>query len=330
MGDRPGAARRARRPSGLRRPRRRFHPRARPGAARARDRGAGRRGARGRPGRVGDRGGRPDQGRPSGDVRRRARRVPRRDGPGALPPAPSRPRQRPRRRADRGHRDPRVPAQRHPVRGLLRAGHVRRGPQGDLHRHAVGRPRPERDARAQPRLDQQHQHPRGVSGPPPPARRGAPEPVADPPADRRPRVRRGLGDVLRAADARARLRCRAALPRDAPHGRHLAGLPDHPRRAPAPRRAERRRGDRLHGRADQLRATQRAGRGQVVHVPPDLPDVVPARPDAPPPAARRRAGPPRTPTSRCGPSTTRCSGTARCRSASIVASSPARAARACW
>ena len=36
-------------------------------------------------------------------------------------------------------------------------------PEGHLHRHAVGRRRPERDARAQLQLDQQHEHPRGVS-----------------------------------------------------------------------------------------------------------------------------------------------------------------------
>ena len=42
-------------------------------------------------------------------------------------------------------------------------------PSGHLHRHAVGRRRPERHARAQLRLDQQHQRPRGVPGPPPPA-----------------------------------------------------------------------------------------------------------------------------------------------------------------
>ena len=41
------------------------------------------------------------------------------------------------------------------------------------------------------------------------------------------------------------------------HRRHLAGLPDHPRRPDAPRRAERRGGDRLPGRADRLRAPER-------------------------------------------------------------------------
>ena len=98
--------------------------------------------------------------------------------------------------------------------------------------------RPERDARAQLRLDQQHQHPRGLSGPPPPARRRSPQPVADAPARRRARVRRGLGDVLGADDARARLRRRPALPAGDAHRRDLAGLPDHPRRPDAPRRAD--------------------------------------------------------------------------------------------
>ena len=57
----------------------------------------------------------------------------------------------------------------------------------------------------------------------------------------------------RADDARAGLRRRPALPADPAHGRHLAGVPDHPRRPHAPRRDRRRRGDRLPGRADQLR-----------------------------------------------------------------------------
>ena len=39
-------------------------------------------------------------------------------------------------------------------------------PEGRLHRHALGGRRPERDARAQPCLDQQHQHPRGLPGAP--------------------------------------------------------------------------------------------------------------------------------------------------------------------
>ena len=43
-------------------------------------------------------------------------------------------------------------------------------PEGHLHRHAVGRRRPERDARAQLLVDQQHEHPRGLPRPPSPAR----------------------------------------------------------------------------------------------------------------------------------------------------------------
>ena len=67
-------------------------------------------------------------------------------------------------------------AQRHPVRRLLLAAEVRPEPEGHLHRHAVGRQRPERDARAQLQLDQQHEHPRGLPGPPPPAGRRQPPP----------------------------------------------------------------------------------------------------------------------------------------------------------
>ena len=68
--------------------------------------------------------------------------------------------------------------------------------------------------RALLRLDLEHQHPRGVPRPPPPARgRVAKHPSPHPDAHRRPRVRRGLGHVLRADDARGGLRRRARLPR---------------------------------------------------------------------------------------------------------------------
>ena len=162
-------------PSRVRRPRRGPDPRARLAEA---GRGAGRprrRGPRGRPGRRRGRrswpGSRPT-GRPTSRPRStrtassmlRARAAPDR----------ARPRHGPRRRAHRRHRDARVPAQRHPVRGVLLAGAVRPGPEGHLRRHPVGRRRPRRDARAQLRLDQQHQHPRGLPGPPPPARRRSP------------------------------------------------------------------------------------------------------------------------------------------------------------
>ena len=126
VGDRARAPRRAGRPARVRRPRRRRHPRARLGAARTRSTPpAPRPRARSTPTRdeadVIDRV-KSDQ---PADVRGRARRLPRRDAPGAQPPHRARPRDRPRRRADRRHRDARVPAQRHAVRGLLRAGRVR-------------------------------------------------------------------------------------------------------------------------------------------------------------------------------------------------------------
>ena len=88
--------------------------------------------------------------------------------------------------------------------------------RGPVHRHAGRRRRPQRDARALLGGDLEHEHPRGLPGPPPPARRRRPPPVADPDAHRRPRVRRGLGHVLRAADARGGLRRRAGVP-----GRHV-------------------------------------------------------------------------------------------------------------
>ena len=57
----------------------------------------------------------------------------------------------------------------------------------------------------------------------------------------RARVRRGLGHVQRADDARGGLRRRPGLPARDVHGRRLAGLPDHPRHPDAPGRADRRR-----------------------------------------------------------------------------------------
>ena len=63
---------------------------------------------------------------------------------------------------------------------------------------------------------------------------------------------------------------------------------------------------------------------------PDLPAVVPARSDAPALAARRRAARGSATRSRSRASTTRCSATARCRSASTAGCSPARADDRCW
>ena len=102
-----------------------------------------------------------------------------------------------------------------------------------------------------------------------------------------PEVRRGLGDVLRADDARGGLRHRPRAPRDDAHRRDLAGVPDHPRRQDPSRRDRRGRRDRLHGRPDAIRATERHRRGPPLHVHADLPAVLPAGQGPPAPAARR-------------------------------------------
>ena len=266
---------------------------------------------------------RPGQGRRTGRLRWRARRLPRRDDPGPGPPDRPRPGHGPVRRAHRGHRDPRVPAQCPAVRGVLRAGRLRSRCEGDLRRHAVGPRRPGRDEGTQLRVDQQHEHPRGVSGPPSAARSGPPPSVPDPDADRGPRVRRGLGDVLGADDARARLRHGSGVPARHAHGRHLASVPDHPRHPDAPRRAQRRRGDRLPRGADELPALGRPGRGGLVHEPPDLSPVLPARPDDAPGAARRTRNAGSGTRSASRRSTTPCSMPARCPSASTAACSRA-------
>ena len=150
-------------------------------------------------------------------------------------------------------------------------------------------------------------------------------PVADPDAHRRPRVRRGLGHVLRADDARGGLRRRAGLPDRHVHRRDLAGLPDHPRRPHAPRRADARRGDRLPGRAHLVRGRQRPGRGPALHVHAGLPAQLPAGQGPDPRACARTSGAGAGPASRSRSSTTRCCATARCRSASTAACCGARA-----
>ena len=112
LADRSRAPRRPGRPSRLRRPGRRRHPRPRLGEAGGGTGGPDRGGPRGRPGRHRGRGHRSHQVRPPGRLRRRPGRLSRRDA--ARPPAPHRPRPRvdPGRRADRGHRHARLPAQR--------------------------------------------------------------------------------------------------------------------------------------------------------------------------------------------------------------------------
>ncbi len=103
-------------------------------------------------------------------LRRVARRVPRRDGSCTCLRGRARHRDAARGRSPQRHRDADVHPPSHPVRGLLRAGEVRPAPGRDLHRHAALVAAD--DARAQPRLDQQHVRPRGVPRPPPPAERG--------------------------------------------------------------------------------------------------------------------------------------------------------------
>ena len=289
----PRALRRAARAARLRRPRRRRHPRDRLAAARAQPRRPSRGRPRDRPLCDRGRGRRSREGRPSGDVRRGARRLPRRDA--ARAPAPDRPRHRdgPTGRARRGHRHPAVPARRPAVRGLLPAGPLRSVTGRDLRGDAGRGRRPRRDARALSGLDQQHQHPRGVPRAPPPARAGGAPSVAHPRPGLRPRVRRGLGDVQRADDARAGLRRRPGLPPRARHRRDLASGADRPRHPDAPRRGLDRRGGGLPDRAHRLRAPERPRRGAALHVHADLQPVVPARQGAAPGAPRRRASPAR-------------------------------------
>ena len=77
-------------------------------------------------------------------------------------------------------------------------------PGRDVHRHAAlvaGD-----DARAQPRVDQQHLGPRGLPGPPPPAERRHHQPEPRAPLLRRAGVQRGLGLLLRADDEGGGLR----------------------------------------------------------------------------------------------------------------------------
>ena len=141
----------------------------------------------------------------------------------------------------------------------------------------------------------------------------------------------------RADDARARLRRRPGFRLDHAHRRDLAGVPDHPRRPDAPRRAVRRRGDRVPGRADRASSARTpAPRSSWYTYTADLPAVVPARQDAAARPARGRAAPARR---RVQPARrfhdTLLARTARCRSASTggcwtasgAAAGPGRARR---
>ena len=113
---------------------------------------------------------RPDQARPPGDVRGGARGLSRRHGPG--PPATSSSTDIvtvPPTSGSRSSRRPSTSATSSRSRPTSSRRSSTANPNGHLHRHAVGRRRPGRDARAQLQLDQQHEHPRGVPRPPPPA-----------------------------------------------------------------------------------------------------------------------------------------------------------------
>ena len=147
--------------------------------------------------------------RPPGDVRARRSTGTRTSCAGPAPTSSSTASSRsPTTRSIDVIADPRVPAQRDAVRRLLRAGAVRRRQPRPVHRDAGRRRRPERDARALLGLDLEHEHPRGLPGPPPPAHGRVAPPQPDPDAHRRARVRRGLGHVLRADDARGGVRRR--------------------------------------------------------------------------------------------------------------------------
>ena len=81
---------------------------------------------------------------------------------------------------------------------------------------------------------------------------------------------------------------------------------------------ERRGGHGVPRLEHELRGRERPGRGQPLHVHADLPAVVPARQGPPAPAPGRRAAAPRPALRPAARSTTRCSTTGRCRSASTA------------
>ena len=220
---RRGALRRAGPAPGVRGPRRRRDPGDRTGAAAGEPRSAAGGGARDRPRRRPAERHRPGQVRRTGHVRRGAGGLPRRHAPRPCLPDRARHRLDPGRRDDRGPADARVPALGHAVRRVLLARPVRRRQARPVHRDAGGRQRPQRDARALLGGGLEHEHPRGLPGPPPPARGRLPPSVPHPDAHRRARVHRGLGHVLRAADARGGVRRRAGVPRRHVHGRRSGG-----------------------------------------------------------------------------------------------------------
>jgi uncharacterized protein (DUF885 family) len=90
------------------------------------------------------------------------------------------------------------------------------------------------------------------------------------------RVRRGLGHVQRADDARGGLRRRTGVPRRARDRRDLARRAHRAGRPHAPRRAVDRAGSGLPHPAHRLRAAERARRGAALHVHADVQPLVPA------------------------------------------------------
>ena len=87
----------------------------------------------------------------------------------------------PRRRDDRGpRRRPSTCARVMPFAAYFSPAAVRRRQARPVHRDAGRRRRPQRDARALLGVDLEHEHPRGLPGPPPPARGRLPPPVASP------------------------------------------------------------------------------------------------------------------------------------------------------
>ncbi len=262
-----------------------------------------------------------------GRLRGGARGLPRRDAPRARAPHRARPRDRARRRADRRRR--RRPStcatsSRSPPTSSRRRSIATRRASTSSRRRSTATPNAMREHNfasisntsiheAYPghhlQLDAARRHP------------SLTRLMAD-----APEFVEGWGMYSRADDARARLRRRPALPRDHAHRRDLAGLPDHPRRPDAPRRADAstRRPTSSSSRPTSSGPTP-APRSQLVHLPPDLSPVVPARPDAAARACAPTSSAGSATRSRSRASTTRCCATARCRSASTAACWPARA-----
>ena len=231
----------------------------------------------------------------TGHVRGGAGRLPRRHAPGSRLPHRARHRTIPADEHDRGHRDARVPARGHAVRRVLRARPVRRRPARAVHRHA-GRRRRSRTRcasttgrRSRTRASTRPTRATTSSSRSPPATRSLTRMLTD-----APEFTEGWGMYSEQMMREEGFDDGPAFRVGHVHRRHLAGVPDHPRRPDAPRRADARGGDRLPRRAHGLRGRERAGGGPALHVHAGLPAALPAGqgPDPRParggaPAARR-------------------------------------------